>query len=267
MYKKYRVATSLVLIMSSFVFAQDVTDKINLRLNIIDKVSFSVYCGLSHVFESAADRVKCDADNWKVSTRPVVVVPVQRPADIPAAPVVNTTEGMPVITASSSAPVVAVTETNPVLAEIRRKLDENTAAISKLEDKTAELERMGVGQTIVKYVSSGSRGPKGADGVTTVLYATPTATMFNSLSGSILIGQNNASFANNNISIGRDIVNTIDNSLQIGPSDVAKVTMVAGTSTSNMSVTVPGNVTANSLCIEDVCIDKSILKKIVDFFK
>lgn len=267
MYKKYRVVTSLTLIMSSFVFAEDVTDKINLRLNIIDKVSFSVYCGLSHVFESAADRAKCNVDNWKASTRPVVVVPVQRPVGVPVAPSVNV-EAVPTVSASSSAPAAAVvTETNPVLAEIRRKLDENTAAISKLEDKTAELERMGAGQTMVKYVSSGSRGPKGADGVTTVLYATPTATMFNSLSGSILIGQNNASFANNNISIGRDIVNTIDNSLQIGPSDAAKVTLVAGTSSSNMTVNVPGRIIATSFCIADMCIDANVISKIVTTFK
>lgn len=236
--------------MSSFVFAQDVTDKVNLRLNMLDKVSFSVYCGLSHIFESAAERVKCDVDNWKTASKPVVA----RPA---------VTEVTPVATS------VIIAETNPVLAEIRRKLDENTAAISKLEDKTEELEKMGAGQTIIKYVSSGSgtRGPKGADGVTTVVYATPTPTMFNNLSGSILIGQNNSSFANNNISIGRDIVNTIDNSLQIGPSDIAKVTLLAGTSSNNMTALVPGNVVANALCIEDVCIDKTILKKVVDFFK
>lgn len=257
----------MVLLMSSFVFAQDVTGKIDLRLNMVDKISFSVYCGLSHVFESASDRVKCDSSNWKVSTKSVVSVP--RQPGVPAMPVVNVggDTNMPIASATPTAPVVIINENNPVLAEIRRKLDENTAAISKLEDKTDKLERMGAGQTIIKYVSGGTRGPKGADGVTTVVYATPTAAMFNSLSGSILIGQNNSSFANNNISVGRDIVNTIDNSLQIGPSDIAKVTLIAGTSSNNMSAIVPGNVVANSLCIEDVCMDKTILKKIVEFFK
>lgn len=259
----------MVLLMSSFVFAQDVTDKINLRLNMVDKISFSVYCGLSHVFESASDRVKCDSNNWKVSTKPAVSVP--RQPGVPAVSAVNVAgdTNMPAVSVVSATPTtpVVVNENNPVLAEIRLKLDENTAAISKLEDKTDKLERMGAGQTIIKYVSGGTRGPKGADGVTTVVYATPTATMFNSLSGSILIGQNNASFANNNISVGRDIVNTIDNSLQIGPSDIAKVTLIAGTSSNNMSAIVPGNVVANSLCIEDVCVDKTILKKIVEFFK
>lgn len=256
--------------MSSFVFAQDVTSKVNLRLNIVDKISFSVYCGLSHVFESAGERAKCNVDNWKVVTpaQPIVrapVVAIPTPTQVPVA--VENTAVATVATSTPAAVVATETQVNPVLAEIQKKLSENTEAISKLEDKTSALERRATGQTIVKYVSGGSRGPKGADGVTTVVYATPTPTMFNNLSGSILIGENNTSFANNNISIGRGIVNTIDGSLQIGPSDIAKVTLTAGTSSDNMTVLVPGRIVATSFCIADMCIDANVISKVVDTFK
>ena len=262
-FKRYRIVTSMVLLMSSFVFAQDVTSSPMIKMNLIDKMSLSVYCGLSRVF-SPNNRSKCYIENMP---EPVMVVKRLPPTNSNAGQVGQLTVPSPSEVAVATNTVPAV---NLVLEEIKKKLADNTEAIEKLDKRTTTLESRAGGQTIVKYVSNGSRGPvgpKGADGVTTIIYATPTPEMFNNLSGSILIGQNNQSFANNNISVGRDIINTVDNSLQIGPSDVAKVTITPGATSGDMSVSATGRFVANAFCIDDVCIDKNILKKVVDMFK
>ncbi len=272
-FKKYRLATSLVLLMSSFVFAQDVTSSPRIHMNIIDKMSLSVYCGLSYVFDNS-NRSKCYASNLPVAM-PAVRANQNRDMNvptgfIPSQPAVamqrDASTTIINIASPSASVLVPASSTNQVLEEIKKRLDQNSAAIEGLDKRTTSLENRAVGQTIVKYVA-GTRGPKGADGVTRVVYATPTPEVFNSLSGSILIGENNQSFADNNVTIGKELVNTVAGSLQIGPNDASKLTIVPGATSGDMSVNIQGRFVAGAFCIDDVCIDKNILKKVVDMFK